>query len=134
MKKTKRMQADSTPVALAVSVLCAAAALYCSEILYGDIKDSVNPDTGTIPEWRAHMAAACVGATALVISLFFLERIGGRSRNRAIRSVLPWLPVVAVTGLAAIVHIPSYLVLIAVLFYSPWAYSRMRAQAKPGGS
>jgi hypothetical protein len=130
MKKAKQAQVDANLVALAVSVLCGAAAVYCSEIVYDEIKDSVDPNAGSLPGWRAHMSAACVGAMVLVVSLFFLERIGGRSRNRALRSVLPWLPLVAMTGFAALVHIPLYLVLLAVLLYSPWAYTNMRAQAK----
>lgn len=124
------MRPDSTSVALTVSVLCGAAALYCSEIVFDDMKDPVSPNTGPLPAWRSHMVAGCVGTMALVISLFVLERIGGRSRNRAMRSVLPWLPLVALTGLAAIVHIPPFLVLIAILFYSPWAYANMRGPAK----
>ncbi|HTZ56721.1 MAG TPA: hypothetical protein VMB49_01425 [Acidobacteriaceae bacterium] len=117
-------------MALAIAVMCGAAALYCTEIIYDNIKDSGSSDLYAIPGWRAHMASGCIGATALVISLFLLERIGGRSKSRALRSVLPWLPLVLVTGFASIIHIPPYVVVAAIVFYSPYAYLNMRGQAK----
>jgi hypothetical protein len=128
MKSAKHQAADATPVALAIAVLCGAAAFYCSEIVYDNIKDSA--DVYVIPGWRAHMAAGCVGSVALAISLFLLERIGGRSKSRAFRSVLPWLPLVVVTGIAAVIHIPSSAVVVAIGFYSSWAYRSMRGRAK----
>jgi hypothetical protein len=130
MKSAKRQLKDPTPVAMAIAVLCGAAALYCSEIIYDNIKDTGSPDVNALPGWRAHMAAGCIGAAALVISLFLLERVGGRSKSRAFRSVLPWLPLVMVTGLGTVIHIPSYAVVAAITFYSPWAYISMRGHAK----
>ena len=118
---------DATPVAVAIATLCGVGALYCAEIMYDNIKDSGAADMRQLPGWRAHMAFACVGTLAFVISLFFLESLGGRSRRRALRSAVPWLPLVALTGLSTAIHIPMYLVVLVAGFYSPWAYLRTRA-------
>lgn len=129
MKKPRSQPGDSTLVALAVAVLCGATALYCSEVIYGNIADSGSRRAALAPSWRGHMLAGCIGAAVLVLSLFLLERIGGRSKSHALRCVIPWLPLVAVTGLASIIHISSYLVVLAIVVYSPWAYRNMRRHA-----
>jgi hypothetical protein len=128
MKKSKqdKQAAESTPMALAIATLCGLAALYCSEIIYDNIKDSGAPDMRQLPGWRAHMASACVGTMAFVTSLFLLESLGGKSRSRALRSAVPWFPLVALTGLATAIHIPIYLVVLIAVLYSPWAYLRTR--------
>jgi hypothetical protein len=129
MKKAKRhrQRDDFTPMAVTIATICGAAALYCSEIIYGNIKDSGAPDMRQLPGWRAHMASACIGALVFVTTLFLLEKLGGRSKSRALRSAVPWLPMVGLTGLATAIHIPISLVILVVAFYSPWAYLRMRA-------
>lgn len=129
MKKGKRQRdtSDSTPMALALSTLIGAAALYCAEIIYGNIKDSGAPDMRQFPGWRAHMGSACVGSLAFVITLFLLESVGRGSRSIAVRSVAPWWPIVALTGLATVIHIPIYLVIPVAAIYSSWAYFRTRA-------
>ena len=114
-------------MALAIATLCGVSALYCSEIIYDNIKDSGAPDMRQLPGWRAHMASACVGTLAFVTSLFLLETLGGRSRSRALRSAVLWFPLVVLTGLATAVHIPVYLVVLVAVFYIPWAYLRTRA-------
>jgi hypothetical protein len=129
MKKAKRHKQkdqDSTPVAVTIATLCGATALYCGEIIYDNIKDSGAPDMRRLPGWRAHMASACIGTLAFVISLFLLESLGRRSKSSALRSTAPWLPLVALTGLATAIHIPSYLVALVTALYSPWAYLHTR--------
>lgn len=79
-----------------------------------------------LPGWRAHMGSAWMGTLAFVTALFLLENLGGQSRSRALRSAIPWLPLVALAGLATAIHIPISLVILAAAFYSPWAYLRMR--------
>ncbi len=127
MKKAKqhKKETDSTPMAVAIATLCGVSALYCSEIIYDNIKDSGAPDMRQLPGWRAHMASACVGTLAFVTSLFLLESLGGRSRSRALRSAVLWFPLVVLTGLATAVHIPVYLVVLVAVFYIPWAYLRL---------
>ena len=113
-------------MAVALAILFGAGALYCGEIIYGNIKDSGAPDMRQLPGWRAHMASACVGTLAFVISLFLLESLGRRSKGSALRSTVPWLPVVALTGLATAIHIPVYMVALLIALYSPWAYLHTR--------
>jgi hypothetical protein len=124
MKKTKQQKRarDLTPMAVAIATLTGAAALYCGEIIYDNIKDSGAPDMRQLPGWRAHMASACVGTLAFVISFFLLESLSRRSKGSALRSTVPWLPVVALTGLATAIHIPTYMVALLIALYSPWAY------------
>ena len=129
MKKAKlrKNTSESTPMAIAVATLFGAMALYCAEIIYDNIKDSGAPDMRQFPSWRAHMGSACIGSVAFVIALFLLESLGRGSRRIAARSVTPWWPIVALTGLATAVHIPIYLVILVAIIYSPWAYFRTRA-------
>jgi hypothetical protein len=129
MKKAQlqRNNSDSTPVAMAVAILFGAAALYCGEIIYDNIKDSGAPDMRQFPGWRAHMGSACLGSMVFVIALFLLESLGKGSRRIAVRSVIPWCPLVALTALATVIHVPIYLVILMLGIYSPWAYFRSRA-------
>jgi hypothetical protein len=131
MKKAKRQKQmkDSTPVAVVLATLCGAGTLYCSEIIYDNIKDSGAPDIRLLPGWRAHMGSVCIGTLAFVVSLFLLETLGRRSRGSALRCTVPWLPVVALTGLATAVHIPAYMVALLIVVYSPWAYVHSRHAA-----
>ncbi len=128
MKKAKQQKqtTDSTPMAVTLATLCGAGALYCGEIIYDNIKDSGAPDMRQLPGWRAHMASACIGTLAFVISLFLLESLGRRSKGSALRSTVPWLPVVAFTALATAIHIPIYVVALLIAIYSPWAYLHTR--------
>jgi hypothetical protein len=118
-----RQKRSATPVALAVSVLCGLTALYCTEVIFSNIDQ---PGA----TWRRHMAGVWIGTAVLVISLFLLERIGGRSNQQSFRSALPWTPLVALTGLATIVHISAVLVVTVIVFYSPWAYTQMKSHTR----
>lgn len=113
-------------MAVTIATLCGTTALYCGEIIWDNIKDSGAPDIRQLPGWRAHMASACVGTLAFVISLFLLESLGRRSKSSALRSTVPWLPIVALTGLATAIHIPIYMVALLIAIYSPWAYLHSR--------
>jgi len=113
-------------VAVAIAALCGIAVLYCSEIIYDNIRDSGAPDMRALPAWRAHMASGCVGSLAFVTALFLLQSLAGRSKGSALRSAVPWFPLVALTGLATAVQIPIYLVVGVSAVYSPWAYLQTR--------
>lgn len=128
MRKAKRKTNTSefTPMAVAIATLFGGGALYCAEIIYGTVKDSDTRDMHQLPGWRAHMGSACVGSVAFVTVLFFLESLSRRSRLVAARAAVPWLPIVALTGLATTTHIPIYVVILAAAIYSPWAYLRTR--------
>jgi len=129
MKKRKQREnmPDSTPTAVAVASLVAGTAIWAGEIIYSNIRDADPSGGHDIPLWRAHMSSACAGSVAFVVALFILEKLGKKSKLMAWRSVLPWLPIIALTILATLFHIPIYLVILAIAFYSPWAYSKTRA-------
>jgi ABC-type uncharacterized transport system permease subunit len=130
VKRARDRARDATPVALAVSILCGATALYCTEVIYGNISDEPGTNDAFLPPWRGHMAGVCIGLTVQVISLFLLQKVGGRSSNQAIRSALPWVPLVVVAGFATVVHIPALFVVTVIVLYSPWAYARMKAGSR----
>jgi hypothetical protein len=130
VRRARYQRRDYTTVALAIAALCGVTAFYCSEVIYSNIEDSGSPNLSAVPGWREHMAAGCIGAAVLMISLFLLEKVGGHSTGYAMRSVLHWLPLMAITGLAAVVHIPLYIVVASIVLYSPWAYGSMRRHAK----
>jgi hypothetical protein len=122
--KKKRNTSEFTPIALILATILGAGALYCAEIVYGTITDSSGSEIRHLPVWRAHMGSAWVGMVAFTICLFLLESLGRGSRRIAFRSVIPWAPLVALTGAATMFHIPSYVVVLIALAYSPWACFR----------
>ena len=126
-KQPERRPSDTTSVAVAIATLVAFAAIQAAEIIYGNIRNTDAPNDQDIPMWRAHMGSAFAGSVAFIIALFWLESLGRKSKATALRSIFPWLPVVALTGLATAVHIPIYIVLLITASYSVWAYRRTRA-------
>jgi hypothetical protein len=72
------------------------------------------------------MGSVCLGSVAFVITLFCFEVLEKKSRSLAFNSAIPWLPLVAITGLAAIIHIPAFIVIIVGLIYGTWVYRRSR--------
>jgi hypothetical protein len=71
------------------------------------------------------MAIACIGFASSVVSLSFLQALAKESQRVICLSSLLWLPLVLVTALATMVHIPAYAVALAGVAYSVWAYHRM---------
>jgi hypothetical protein len=122
--KKKKNTSESTPVALILATILGAGALYCAEIVYGTITELSGSEISHLPGWRAHMGSACVGMVAFMACLFLLESLGRGSRQIALRAVIPWTPLVALTGAATMFHIPSYIVVLIALVYSPWACLR----------
>ena len=68
------------------------------------------------------MGATCVDVITFFVFLFFLELLETRSRLTAWRASAPWLPLVGLTLLATIIHIPFYIVILAGTIYGVWAY------------
>lgn len=126
-KKQPEYAIDPTPTALAVGIFGGAAALYATEVIYSDMRDSGAPDIPGLPNWRAHMGAVCVGSIAFVVTFFLMESLGRKSKVIAWRSSVPWLPLIALTAVATAIHIPIYVVIVSGTLYSVWAYRRTRA-------
>jgi len=126
-KKQPDYAIDPTPTALAVGIFGGAAALYLTEVIYSEMRDSGGPDIPGLPNWRAHMGAVCVGSIAFVVTFFLMESLGRKSKVIAWRSSIPWLPLIALTAVATAIHIPIYVVIVSGTLYSVWAYRRTRA-------
>lgn len=80
-----------------------------------------------LPEWQVHMASICLGAITFLIILFCLELMGRHSKMMAWRSSWPWLPLIGLTGLASLIHIPVYAVVPIGASLCVWAYRHRRS-------
>lgn len=114
-------------MAVALSAAVGIGAVQCAEIIYDDGRDAGVPDNAGTGMWRVHMGCACIGSVAFVLALFCLERLGRGSMISALRSTIPWAPLIALTGMATAIHIPIYVVIPLILLYSLWAYRRTLA-------
>lgn len=79
-----------------------------------------------IPGWRAHMMSVWLGTVAFVVALYCLEALVRKSKTDAFRSVIPWFPFVALTGVATIFHIHFLIVIGAAFAYGAWMYWRRK--------
>ena len=68
--------------------------------------------------------ALCIVQVAFFVFLFILEVLETRSKIIAWRSSAPWLPLVGLTAIATVVHIPFYVVALIGAIYGVWAYRR----------
>jgi hypothetical protein len=126
-KKTKNRtrSADLAFPTIWIAAMCGAAMFQYTEFVYMSSIDE-NGQPANIPIWRVHMGSVCLGSVAFVITLFCFEVLEKKSRSLAFNSAIPWLPLVAITGLAAIIHIPAFIVIIVGLIYGTWVYRRSR--------
>jgi hypothetical protein len=74
--------------------------------------------------WQLNMGSVCGGIITFFVFLFILEFLETKSRITAWRSSAPWLPLVVVTALATVFHIPIYIVFLVGVSYAVWAYRR----------
>jgi hypothetical protein len=72
------------------------------------------------------MGIACFGLATSVVSLSLLQALAKEPKRVICLSSLLWSPLVLVTALATMVHIPAYAVVLAGVAYCAWAYHRMR--------
>lgn len=79
-----------------------------------------------LTNWRVHMSSTCLGTIAFFIILFCLELVGRRSKMMAWRSSWPWLPLIGLTALASLIHIPAYAVILIGAIFCVWAYRQAR--------
>jgi hypothetical protein len=131
--KTKKKQPDAdwvcdpTPTALAVACFGGTCGMYTAALIYDSLTESGSATIPWLLPWRAHMAIACVGVVSFIVSLYFLEVLGRRSKHKAWKSSASWLPLVALTGSATVIHVPTYAVILVGTVYGGWAYRRTRA-------
>jgi len=126
--KRRRQMETTNPAfpAILIAVMCGAAMLQYTEFVFVSARDD-NGRTFDIPMWRVHMGSACLGALAFMIALFCFEALERRSKSLALRLTVPWIPLVGITGVATIIHIPIAIVILCSLVYGVWAYRRFRA-------
>jgi hypothetical protein len=99
------------------------------ESLLGDIQNAGDSHASSLADWQVHMGAACMGAAAFVVIFFLLELLGRHSKVSAWRSSWPWLPLVGITALATVIHIPAYAVILICVLDAAWAYYRTRSES-----
>ena len=75
------------------------------------------------------MGAVCVGSIAFVVTFFLMESLGRKSKAIAWRSIIPWLPLIALTAAATAIQIPIYIVILSGALYSIWACFPGRTRA-----
>jgi hypothetical protein len=128
-KATRRQKSksDSTAMAVGLAAAIGIGAIQCAEIIYSDGSNAGVPDKALVSMWRVHMGCACVGSAAFVLALFFLECLGRGSVTLALRSTIPWSALIALSGIATIVHIPIYVTIPLTVINSVWAYRRTLA-------
>jgi hypothetical protein len=112
--------------------MCGAAIFQYTEFVYVSSTDN-NGQPANIPIWRVHMGSVCLGFIGFVITLFCFEALEKKSKSIAFNSAIRWHPLVAITGLAAIIHIPAFIVIIVGFIYGTWVYRRGRVP-HPGQS
>jgi hypothetical protein len=130
IEKTGRRQrsaANYSSMAVALAAAIGIVAIQCAEIIYDNGRHEGIPDSVGAGMWRVHMGCTCLGCVAFVIALFCLERLGRGSTVSALRSTIPWLPLIALTGMATAIRIPMYVVIPLIILYGLWAYRRTLA-------
>lgn len=113
---------NHTPTTLLMALFGGTCASITVEITLPDLIESWGRRANKLPGWQVHMGSACSGIIAFFTFLFILEVFETRSRKTAWRSSAPWLPLVGLTLLATIIHIPYYVVIPVGIIYSLWAY------------
>lgn len=117
---------EQTIIAFGVGCLACAGIAYVLETTYDYMIETGEKLPG-LPGWRAHMGTACLGLSVLILTFYLLEVLGRESKVIAWRASSPWLPLVGLTAMATVVHMPAYVVIVVSLMYSVWAFRRMRS-------
>jgi hypothetical protein len=120
----KRKSAHSpylTMTAFQVGCFACAAIIYLAEDTYGVIVDT-GYQISKLPGWRAHMGSVCLGIIAFVMTFFLLEVLSRESKVIAWKTSAPWIPLIALTALATIIHVPAYVVIVVGAGYGIWAF------------
>ena len=115
---------NHTPTPLLMALFGGACAFITVESIFPDVVESLGHQTNKLPGWKVHMGSACVGIIAFLTFLFILEALETRSKKTAWRCSAPWLPLVGLTAIATVIHIPFYLVALIGSIYGVCAYRR----------
>jgi hypothetical protein len=121
-KKRPSLEYNHTPTTLLIALLGGSCGFIVAETTFPDLMECLRLQMKNFPGWQIHMGSACIGLMTFFTFLFILEILETRSRITAWRSSVPWLPLVGLTLLATIVHIPYYIVAPVGTLYGVWAY------------
>ena len=124
MGRRKNRSSDEyshTPTTLMVALLAGSCAFIAVETTLPNALDVWGSQMNKFPGWQFHMGSACGGIVTFLAFLFLLELHETRSLITAWRSSAPWLPLVGLTLLATIVHIPYYIVILVGAIFAVWA-------------
>jgi hypothetical protein len=125
MGKRKNRSSDEhsrIPTTLMVALLGGSCAFIAVETTLPDLMDLWGSQMNKFPGWQFHMGSVCGGILTFLAFLFLLELHETKSRITAWRSSAPWLPLVGLTLLATIIHIPYYIVILVGTVFAVWAY------------
>lgn len=121
-KRRSSYEYDDILTTLFMAVFAGACAFIAVESTLPDVMDLSERHISKLPGWQVHMGSLCSGIITFFTFLFILEVLETRSRLTAWRSSAPWLPLVGLTLLATIVHIPYYIVILVGIIVGVWAY------------
>jgi hypothetical protein len=121
-KKWSSYEYNHTPTTLLMALFAGSCGFIAVETTFPDLMESLGFHMNNLRGWHLHMGSACSGFLTFFTFLFILEVLETRSRLTAWRSSAPWLPLVGLTLLATIIHIPYYTVIPAGIIYAVWAY------------
>ena len=121
-KKQSSLEYNHTPTTLLMALFGGACSFIAVESTLPDLIELWGRQMNKLPAWQIHMGSACSGIVTFLTFLFLLELHETRSRITAWRSSAPWLPLVGLTLLATIVHIPLYIVILVGTICGVWAY------------
>jgi len=121
-KNRSSYEYNHTPTTLMVALLGGSSTFLAVETTLPDVMDLWGSQMNKLPGWQFHMGSACGGVMTFFTFLFLLELHETRSRITAWRSSAPWLPLVVLTLLATIIHIPYCIVILAGIICGVWAY------------
>ena len=123
-KRQSRYEHNHTPTTLLMASFGGACAFITIESIFPDIFDLWGKNMNKLLRWQVHMGSACVGILTFFLFLLILEVFETGSKITAWRSSAPWLPLILLTALATVIHIPFYVVIPIGAIYGIWAYRR----------
>ncbi len=123
-KKQLRYEFNHTPTTVLMAVFGGACGFITVESFFEEITELFSSRGNDVYAWQVHMGSVCIGIITFVASLFLLAVFETKSRAIAWHSSWPWLPLVGLTAISTVVHIPFYFVAVIGAIYGIWAYRR----------
>jgi hypothetical protein len=121
-KKRSSYEYNHTPTTILIALVCGVCISITVETTLPDLMELWESQASKLPGWQLHMGSVCSGLLTFFTCLFVLEAIETKSRVTAWRTSVPWLPLVGLTLIATIIHIPYYIVIAVGGMYGVWAY------------